>query len=547
MNRPFGKRALLFVMAASFTAITACDNKAGQPAPEAGAPPEAAPAPAEPKEDKLKLHWMIAVPTNNSSLPAGGKDFIRKTIEDKFKVELKIDYMTMGDDFTKKLDALLASDDPPDMFHADGAKSYGYMVDGTAADLSRYVTPQAMPDYFKWVTPEELRRYQAGRTFKRAPLPFSKAYYGAYYVRKDWIDALNRKDPQLQLKVPSNYDEMLAVMKAFTFNDPDGNGKNDTFGYTSTGSGLAIPNDMPEWFKNGMTPGFYIDPAGHLIDSGTNLRTAQVLDDIRATMRLNIIDPDWFKNKAGENINKVQQGKVGMFFSNIRDIAFDHSDNSVQKKTRELTGDTGATFEAFHIAGDIPVTYAPLPGIPFMLNAKTPEAKAKRTIEILDWLASPEGWLLAHIGKENVHYKKDGSRVTLIPEAIQKDIVAGGNFAEVWGSVFSYRTTDPSAIGLDMIDPRETDHDRAILTVFGKLKLYELGTNVSAPLGTDIGSYRKEMRAMQVKTLFEDGDSSKWPAYLDELLNRHNGQAIFEAYAQQISAALGRNVTFQAN
>ncbi|MEF3307266.1 extracellular solute-binding protein [Paenibacillus sp. GYB003] len=532
------------LLAAALLALSGCGESPPQTAEPAGQAPEPAKPPPEQKEDKLSLHWMIAIPSSGPSLPTGGKDFIKKAIEDKFKVDIKLDYMPMGDMYTSKLNELLASDNAPDLFHADGSKSYGYIVDGDAADLSYYVTPQNMPNYFKWVTQDELRRYQVHHTFKRAPVPFSKAYYGAYYVRKDWIDALNRKDPALNLKVPTNYDEMIAVMKAFTFGDPDGNGKNDTYGYTTTGSGMAIPNDMPQWFKNGLTPGFFIDEVNRFVDSGTNKRTAKVLDDIRDMMNMKIIDPDWFKNKAGENISKVQQGKVGIFFSNVRDIAFDHSNGSVQKKMREMTGGENVAFEAFHIAGDIPVAYAPLPGIPFLIGAKTSEAKARRTIEILDYLASPEGWLLANVGKENVHYKKEGNRITLIPEAIQKDIVANGHFTEVWGSAFSYKVKDPSPIGLELVDPRETEHDRAILRLFKSLKLYELGTNVAPPPGLDIGAYRKEMRAMHVKTLFEDQNSAKWPVYMAELLEAHKGKAIFETYAQQMTNALGRKITF---
>jgi putative aldouronate transport system substrate-binding protein len=46
-------------------------------------------------------------------------------------------------------------------------------------------------------------------------------------IRKDWLDKLG-------LKVPTTYDELYAVMKAFKEKDPDGNGKDDTYG-TSIG------------------------------------------------------------------------------------------------------------------------------------------------------------------------------------------------------------------------------------------------------------------------------------------------------------------------
>ena len=43
-------------------------------------------------------------------------------------------------------------------------------------------------------------------------------------IRKDWLDRLG-------LAVPVTLDDYYDVMKAFTFNDPDGNGINDTYGF----------------------------------------------------------------------------------------------------------------------------------------------------------------------------------------------------------------------------------------------------------------------------------------------------------------------------
>lgn len=42
-------------------------------------------------------------------------------------------------------------------------------------------------------------------------------------IRQDWLDALN-------LEMPETFDELYEVAKAFTENDPDGNGQNDTVG-----------------------------------------------------------------------------------------------------------------------------------------------------------------------------------------------------------------------------------------------------------------------------------------------------------------------------
>jgi putative aldouronate transport system substrate-binding protein len=49
------------------------------------------------------------------------------------------------------------------------------------------------------------------------------------WIRQDWLDNLG-------LAMPTNFDEFYNVMYAFTFNDPDRNGLNDTYGF-GAGSG----------------------------------------------------------------------------------------------------------------------------------------------------------------------------------------------------------------------------------------------------------------------------------------------------------------------
>jgi len=218
---------------------------------------------------------------------------------------------------------------------------------------------------------------------------------------------------------------------------------------------------------------------------------------------------------------------------------------SVKKKTIDITGVKTADFVPFHIAPDA-VSYDALPGVPFLFGTKTSPDKIKRTIEILDWLASPEGYLLSHYGKEGVNYTKSGNTVTLIPDAITKDNAANGNFFDIYGSIFAYGVQDPSPIGLTIVDPRETDHDRAILA---KLKTYKypvLGTNVSPPKGYDIGAFRTKMRSYMVKVLLEEKDSSNWPKYRQDLMTTYHGKEIFENYALNISTAFKKPVTFKS-
>lgn len=44
-------------------------------------------------------------------------------------------------------------------------------------------------------------------------------------MRKDWLDAL-------ELEIPQTVDDFYDVLHAFTYEDPDGNGSDDTYGYS---------------------------------------------------------------------------------------------------------------------------------------------------------------------------------------------------------------------------------------------------------------------------------------------------------------------------
>ncbi|WP_144028703.1 extracellular solute-binding protein [Paenibacillus ferrarius] len=58
------------------------------------------------------------------------------------------------------------------------------------------------------------------------------------WIRQDWLD-------KLKLPVPRTIEDLEAVMEAFTNKDPDGNGKNDTFGLT-----IGLRNGPSTWMAD---------------------------------------------------------------------------------------------------------------------------------------------------------------------------------------------------------------------------------------------------------------------------------------------------------
>jgi putative aldouronate transport system substrate-binding protein len=257
-----------------------------------------------------------------------------------------------------------------------------------------------------------------------------------------------------------------------------------------------------------------------------------------------VVDPDWFLNKSGQQTEKAQQGKAGIIYSTGREFAFDNHPSSIQKKTKEITGNANVDWQPFHPWASTGVFSEALPGNPFMFGSKTPDNKIKRSIEILDWLCGPEGYLLTHFGQEGTHYKKTGNTIDLIPDAFKRDVTDNGNFLSIYGAFTPIY--DFAKLGFVIKDPQETDRDRSILE---KLKSYKyipsIGTNVAVPTGMNLSDFRKQMNQYQTKILFEEKDASNWPKYRQELMSKYGGKPIFEAYAEQIGAAHGKKYVFK--
>ena len=79
------------------------------------------------------------------------------------------------------------------------------------------------------------------------------------YVKQAWLDAVGMKAEDI-----TDWDSYYAMLKAFTEQDPDGNGKNDTYGVAAAGfigSEAPYTNYLPQFWQNAY-PSFTYDENG---------------------------------------------------------------------------------------------------------------------------------------------------------------------------------------------------------------------------------------------------------------------------------------------
>lgn len=226
---------------------------------------------------------------------------ILKTLEEKTGYEVNINWVpnvSYGD----KLSVIMASDDCPEMIMAN----------------KEAVIVNAVKNGAMWKLDDYLEDYEnLNKANKDTMLNASFNYetYGIYrtrdvarfatIIRKDWLDKLG-------LKEPKTLDEFTAILKAFRDDDPDGNGKDDTYGMIIPkwgGTNSYSPLDqMAVWFgspnamkiENGeIIPDFMTDEYMASLDYFKMLYDEKLMNSDFALKETSKWDDDFISGKAG--------------------------------------------------------------------------------------------------------------------------------------------------------------------------------------------------------------------------------------------------------
>ena len=153
------------------------------------------------------------------------KEEYQQRFEDQFGVRIKVNTFPR-DEYNDKVNLMIASGQLSGLvrpfFPADILTA---REDGTILSLDGFLKNNAI-----WNSmPADYRKlsYYYGETWAVAAGMGPGDPY-ARIVRKDWLDKLG-------MKVPTNLAELKEMARRFTVDDPDGNGKNDTWGMTASG------------------------------------------------------------------------------------------------------------------------------------------------------------------------------------------------------------------------------------------------------------------------------------------------------------------------
>ena len=237
--------------------------------------------------------------------------------QDELGITLKYTIAAAGDDYTQKLTMAIASNDLPDLMDLPPEEFSELANAGMLADITEAYDTYAS-DLLKETIEVDggVQLASAKVDGKLYGLPQLSAADGTcdlLWIRTDWLDNLG-------LKAPTTMDELLEVARAFRYDDPDGNGQDDTWG-------IGFQKDIVK--EDGASPGSYEgffaaygayakawvkDENGQISYSGINPGMKDALAQLNQMYEDGLIDPEFGVKDTVKLGEDIAAGKVGMFY-----------------------------------------------------------------------------------------------------------------------------------------------------------------------------------------------------------------------------------------
>ena len=227
-------------------------------------------------------------------------------INNHANVDLTVTHFAL-DNYYERLLLLFASGDLPTLLVTGNSADFKIACDnGAFWELTPYIDMRdsrgnlMFPNLHEM---SEVARNGAGYNGKLFGIPRSRGLtrFGIGY-RQDWLERLNMREPR-------TVDEFYNMLWAFTYNDPDGNGINDTYGL-GVSSFTGVWDIMEMWFG---TPNEWgIDRNGDLVYKWRTEEWITALDWLRkVAYEDKLINPGWRTYPAGEWDNLLRGGIGG--------------------------------------------------------------------------------------------------------------------------------------------------------------------------------------------------------------------------------------------
>ncbi|WP_303219637.1 extracellular solute-binding protein [Enterococcus asini] len=220
----------------------------------------------------------------------------------------------------------------------------------------------------------------------------------AVMVRQDWLDNLG-------LQIPKSIDDLYNLAKAFTENDPDGNGQNDTYGLIIPQWPGSINTNSPydvlaTWFGSGNA---WVEQDGKLEPSFTQPEYLESIKYVKDMVDKGYVNKDFATLAADKWDEPFINGRGGIIIDTYSRAA------SISNKLTQAGEEDFVTFTGNLTDNEGQMNALPTDGYSGFLaipkaSVKT-EKELKEVLTFLDKLNDEEAQILLNNGIEGTNFK----------------------------------------------------------------------------------------------------------------------------------------------
>jgi putative aldouronate transport system substrate-binding protein len=421
--------------------------------------------------------------------PPGPDNPVLREIEKRTHTKLSITWVSPNN-WDAKQSVTLASGDIPDLMKV--------------ADISNPLMQQMVRQGVFWDLTPFLQDYPHLMEYPKSVwesskingknyiIPSVRPIEGANFlaVRKDWLD-------KLRLQVPSTLDELYKVWQAFTNDDPDGNGKKDTYGYNMREWSPILDNIFNQ--NNGK----WKLKDGKLVDIASEPGTREMLVFLNKAYREGLIPKDFPIMKSSQVEELATSGKSGFTTDTVlglwRQINLPMKTNP-DADFLPLTSVNGVVMQSPGYLGV------------YLIPKKVPEAKVRKILALMDFGASEEGASLAINGIKDVHYKEvDGFKVAT--KQTDLDSISVSSFGKIFERFDKYLWA--YAPGM----PKQIyERNKKIIDERSKVSVADPSIGLISPTANQVGGeYNKKIEDMKTKVVIGKETIQSWDAFVTKL------------------------------
>jgi putative aldouronate transport system substrate-binding protein len=328
-------------------------------------------------------------------------------IKDKLKITLNL-VLVPGDvnEQNTKINTAAAANDLPDLFFVNRDTWYKLVGQGLVAKVDDLLPLMPVRTKTHYSDPNRNRIVTLDGAMYGLPDQGQIPTTDGLVIRKDWLDKLG-------LAMPKTVDELIAVAKAFTENDPDGNGKNDTYGFGAFVENAGVPETGLGRRFDVIMGAFGVAGTFNVSQDafGLNVRNPSYVDALKAVKAIvdgGYIDPDWPTLKKDEFRARWKQGKWGIMRENFAALSTKSNYADFDKNFPDgdwvvlapPTGPAGLSSEGLAIQSAR--IYA-------VSQRAIDEGKGPAIARLLEWMANDEGYYLLGFGVKGENYNLDAN------------------------------------------------------------------------------------------------------------------------------------------